>query len=356
MEHIDGEDLASVLRRVGRLTEDKALELGRQVCAGLAAAHAAGVLDRDLNPANVMLDSTGHARITDFGLAVVLASMGDEREVAGTPAYMAPEQIAGEPASAQTDIWSFGVLFFEILTGKRPFVGRSLAELARVQRESPPAPPSSVVSGIGPGVDAIVERCLAPDPRQRPRTAMDVLTALTGGDALGAAVAAGQTPSPDAVAAAGTEGTLRPATAWACFVGGLVCVLVYVIFLGSRFSVVEHATLERPPEVLAARAQEIVEQLGLAEPLAAVTCGFGYDDDAMAFLASHARPPGAPPSPIVFWCRQGSRRPVGSDPRNQITDREPPPAPGEVVTVLDPCRSRSWHHGTSRRPPAHRPS
>src|SRR5438093_8779654 len=96
MEYVDGEDLASLIRRIGRLPQDKAIDIARQTCAGLAAAHERGVLHRDLKPANVMLDGDGNVRLTDFGLAVAAADAAAVR--AGTPEYMAPEQLAGEPA------------------------------------------------------------------------------------------------------------------------------------------------------------------------------------------------------------------------------------------------------------------
>src|SRR3954471_10763591 len=104
MEYVDGEDLASLLRRIGRIPQDKAIELARQLCAGVAAAHERGVLHRDLKPANVMIDGEGNVRITDFGIATV----GGEGAgtVAGTPQYMAPEQLAGRPASVRTDIYA----------------------------------------------------------------------------------------------------------------------------------------------------------------------------------------------------------------------------------------------------------
>ena len=95
MEFIKGEELSSLLRRIGRLPADKAIEIARQLCAGLAAAHDRGVLHRDLKPANVMIDSDGNVRITDFGIAGLIEEIRDEDVRAGTPAYMSPEQLAG---------------------------------------------------------------------------------------------------------------------------------------------------------------------------------------------------------------------------------------------------------------------
>src|ERR1700728_1934331 len=121
MEYVDGEDLASLLRRIGRLPEDKALDIARQLCAGLAAAHTKGVLHRDLKPANIMLDGRGQVVITDFGLAGVADQIQGAEVRSGTPAYMAPEQLAGKEVSTRSDIFSLGLVLYEVFTGKRAF-------------------------------------------------------------------------------------------------------------------------------------------------------------------------------------------------------------------------------------------
>src|SRR5215510_10252636 len=121
MEYVDGEDLASLLRRIGRLPEDKALEIARQLCAGLQAAHDEGVLHRDLKPANVMIDGRGRAKITDFGLAGATGGISGHEAQVGTPQYMAPEQVTGRELSERTDIYSLGLVLYELFTGKRAF-------------------------------------------------------------------------------------------------------------------------------------------------------------------------------------------------------------------------------------------
>ena len=124
MEYVDGEDLGSLLRRIGRLPADKALEIARKLCAGLAAAHEKGVLHRDLKPANVMLDGRGQVLLTDFGLAGLAGEIEGAEIRNGTPAYMAPEQLAGEEVTVRSDIYSLGLVLYEIFTGKLPFESR----------------------------------------------------------------------------------------------------------------------------------------------------------------------------------------------------------------------------------------
>src|SRR5271170_1056478 len=129
MEYVDGEDLASLLRRIGRLPADKALEIARQLCAGLAAAHAKGVLHRDLKPANIMLDGRGQVVVTDFGLAGLADDIRGNEIRSGTPAYMAPEQLAGKEVSPRSDIYALGLVLYEVFTGKRAFAEKIAGEV-----------------------------------------------------------------------------------------------------------------------------------------------------------------------------------------------------------------------------------
>src|SRR5262245_43085195 len=166
MEYVDGEDLASLLRRIGRFPEDRALEIARQICAGLAAAHERGVVHRDLKPANVMLDGTGKVRLTDFGLA----GAAGEAIRAGTPAYMAPEQLAGNEVTARSDIYSLGLVLYEVFTGQRALDGKNLAELIRKREQSGILPPTSIVKSLDPKIEAAIMRCLRPDVDDRPHS------------------------------------------------------------------------------------------------------------------------------------------------------------------------------------------
>src|SRR5712691_2362474 len=145
MEYVDGEDLASVVRRIGRLSPDKATEIARQICAGLAAAHERGVIHRDLKPANVMLDGAGKIRVMDFGLAGVAASIKGADVRAGTPAYMAPEQLAGREVSTKSDLYSLGLILYEILTGKRAFHASTIPELMKLREQGTITNPSTLV-------------------------------------------------------------------------------------------------------------------------------------------------------------------------------------------------------------------
>jgi predicted Ser/Thr protein kinase len=184
MEYVDGEDLRSLLRRIGRLPPDKAVEIARKLCAGLAAAHDKGVLHRDLKPANIMVDGRGQVLIADFGLAALAGQLEGTNVREGTPAYMAPEQLAGKEASVRSDLYALGLVLHEMFTAKRAFEDGS-------ERITPPNVTSGV-KDIDPLVERVIVRCLNVDPRNRPASALAVAAALPGGDPLAAALAAGR--------------------------------------------------------------------------------------------------------------------------------------------------------------------
>jgi serine/threonine-protein kinase len=330
MEFIKGEELASLLRRIGRLPADKAVEIARQLCAGLAAAHDNHVLHRDLKPANVMIDADGNVRVTDFGLAGLVEEIGGDELRAGTPAYMAPEQLAGKEVSVRSDIYSLGLVLYEVFTGKRAFEAGTLDELLRLrQSEATPTNPSSLVKEIDPLVERVILRCLEKDPKGRPSSALQVAAALPGGDPLQAALAAGETPSPEMVAAAPKEGALRPAVAAALLVSFFV-LFALACFLSDRITLYSLASLGKSPEVLQERAREIIKRLGYADEPADSAYGIFPDRAYLQYVAETDQSRGrwdklatAQPPAFYFWYRQ-SPRPLRSTSVEPIRPDNPP--------------------------------
>ena len=312
MEYVDGEDLATLLRRIGRLPSDKATEIARQLCAGLAAAHDHGVIHRDLKPANVMIDGRGKARITDFGLAGVAGSFEAGESGAGTPAYMAPEQLAGKDPSVQSDIYALGLVLYEVFTGKRAFEAATLADLRRAHEHSSPTNPSLLVKDIDPIVERVILRCIEKDPGKRPASALQVAAALPGGDPLAAALAAGETPSPEMVAASGESEGLRPLVAWILLAGVVVSVTA-AILLSAQTMLYRRVPLEKPPEELAARARDILHSVGYSDPPVDTAMGFYEGNEFLRYIAEHdkskTRWDNLETGAFVFWYR-GSPRPL----------------------------------------------
>jgi len=301
MEFIDGEDLASLLKRVGRLSEEKALEVSRQLCASLAAVHDQGLLHRDLKPANIMLDGRGRVRLTDFGLAAAEASVSGIEVRYGTPLYQAPEQAAGKEVTVRSDIYALGLIMYELFTGKRAYEGTN--------RNTPPPTPSSVISGFSHAIEHVINRCLETDPEKRPQSAAAVLSGLPGGDPLAEAVAAGVTPSPEVVAAAGITGVLSVRIGTALLVS-LVIFLVIFLKLYDRVMLVGMVGLPEPTDALTRRARDVLEMAGF--PGRADAVGFDHDQHFLYYDGFDPKDLSTwnewiqkrPVTPIYFWCRQ----------------------------------------------------
>jgi len=333
MEFVDGEDLASLLQRIGRLPQDKGIEMAHALSAGLAAAHARGVVHRDLKPANIMLNRAGRAIIMDFGLAGVAAQLRGPDVLAGTPAYMAPEQLLARNVTARSDIYALGLVLYELFTGARVFSGTE---------RGPVAAPSLLVKDLSPAIDRLVLACLNDDPQRRPASAMAVAQALPGGDPVAAAMRAGQTPSPEMVAA--SRATVRlgvRALAW-CFVA-VVALLVTIYALMPGFNDVGMAPLEVPPDVLVARARDIAGAAGYGARPRDHAFDFERDLGHLDHLGARGfdwrRLADLRPGIFLWWYREsrGWLVPRGSWPG--VTRENPPPAAGDVEVVLD-ARSR----------------
>jgi serine/threonine protein kinase/predicted ATPase len=180
MEYVPGEDLKSFIRRVGYLPPGKAISIGKQVCEGLAEAHSLGVIHRDLKPQNIMVDKSGNPKIMDFGIARLLKAEGitGEGAIIGTPEYMSPEQVEGKETDQRSDIYSLGVVLYEMLTGKVPFEGEGTFSIALKHRDETPPHPRELNPEISAKLSAIILKCMAKEKEKRFQSAQDLLQDL----------------------------------------------------------------------------------------------------------------------------------------------------------------------------------
>ena len=332
MEYLDGEDLGSLLRRIGRLPGDKAVEFSRRLCAGLAAAHEKGVLHRDLKPANVMIDGRGQVLIMDFGLAAAADAIAGGDIRSGTPAYMAPEQKEGREVTVRSDIYSLGLVLVEMFTGQK----------ASQDGASRPEKLSTTVKDLDPAVEKLIQRCLDPNPSRRPQSALDVARALPGGDPLAEALAAGDTPSPEMVAASEDTGVLSVRAAVACLVL-VIAGLAAQVFWGSRQSILNLTPMPYSPEVLEQKAREMAARFGYTAAPLDVDRGFFYDGDYYGWAQRTLKPAeyrvqlanGEPPA-LIFAHNQSPQYMIPESPVGQISRTDPARVPGWVEVWLDP--------------------
>lgn len=351
MEFVRGEELSSLLKRIGRLPQDKAIEVGRQLCAGLAAVHERGVLHRDLKPANIMLDEHGEVRITDFGIAAIATEIDRRDAMSGTPAYMSPEQLEGNELTIKSDIYSLGLVLYEVFTGKRAFDAASLPELMRLRRsDSTPASPAQIVPELDLLVERVIFRCLERDPAKRPASALQVAAALPGGDPLAAALAAGETPSPEMVAAAPKLGALKPSVATALLASAIV-MLAAVCFLSRYTALYRQVPLNKSPEVLRDRAAELVKKFGYTAPFGDSTYGMGIDREYLKHIhdtdpsrSRWNRLSSGQPAAVYFWYRQ-SPQPFNVSSGGEVDEFLPArDLPGMATLTLDTTgRLRSFY-------------
>jgi len=180
MEYVSGEDLKSLIRRVGELTSGKTVFIARQICEGLAEAHRLGIIHRDLKPHNVMIDRDGNVRIMDFGIARTYRKEGvtDTGVIIGTPEYMSPEQVEGRELDQRSDIYSLGILLYEMLTGRVPFRGDTPLSVAVKQKTERPLAPRRVNPQISEDIDRIILKCLEKDKNRRYQDAEELLEEL----------------------------------------------------------------------------------------------------------------------------------------------------------------------------------
>ena len=347
MEYIDGEDLKSLIRRIGRLSHEKAIEIGSQICSGLAAAHAKGVLHRDLKPSNVMIDGKGRARITDFGLALFPGKETCPAENAGTPAYMAPEQLLNGQTNVQSDLYSLGLVLFELFTGRYAHPSGSMRDLVQLhEKKSGPIRPSNVIDDMDPAVDVAVRLCLDSDPSGRPKSAASVAAMLNVGNPLYADDLPDELPSPELLATFGERGLLSPKTA--VLISTAVCVGLIALLILSGTSRRSNVNRLTHPEVLQRDARMAIQKFGYS------TASPDCVDWASGFLEQKQcnSIDGCP----VFWYRQsptpliGIQIPLEVKPANYgtIVDLNDPPwtQPGMIALTLDSVYKGDSEHAT----------
>ena len=174
MEHVPGSDLKTLLRKRGRFTVEEAIPLIVQACAGIGYAHRAGLVHCDVKPHNMLVTPDKRLKVTDFGIARALATIHPEEHsevVWGSPQYFSPEQAAGEPPSPASDVYSLGIVLYELLTGSLPFNATTPQELGRMHLDAYPHPIREYLPDISPTLEQIVDKVLSKEPSARYRTA-----------------------------------------------------------------------------------------------------------------------------------------------------------------------------------------
>jgi serine/threonine protein kinase len=180
MEYVSGQDLKGLIRQTGQLTVGKSISIAKQVCKGLAEAHKLGVVHRDLKPHNIMIDKEGNARIMDFGIARSLDAEGitDAKVIIGTPKYMSPEQVEGEEVDQRSDIYSLGIILYEMVTEKTPFDGDTALSIALKHKTQTPPEPREFNAQIPEDLSRVILKCLEKDKQKRYQSAEEVFSEL----------------------------------------------------------------------------------------------------------------------------------------------------------------------------------
>ncbi len=339
MEYVDGEDLNGLLARIGRLPADKAMQIARKLCAGLAAAHDRGVIHRDLKPHNIMLNKRGEVVIMDFGLAAIADQLTGSESQNGTPAYMAPEQLKGSGVTARSDIYSLGLVFYELFTGKRPYEANNVQQLIERQESLQLGSMTTLAPDVDPKVEKVIRHCLQPDPLKRPSSALAVAAALPGGDPLAAALAAGETPSPEVVAAAGETVGFPLKYAVLCLTVFLACIVAMVWIRQAHYAMMI-ADAEYSPEVLKQKARDLAASFGYTQKPADSWVSMERRPEMVSALNKLPQPRKfgewlAAESPYLMQYRESLSELVAEQDGVVRRNNPPPDEPGMVYVQLD---------------------
>jgi eukaryotic-like serine/threonine-protein kinase len=180
MDYVEGRSLREILENDGPFPLDRAVSIVRQVAEGLAAAHEKGIVHRDLKPGNILIDADGNAFITDFGVARSLEKSGITRAgaIVGTPDYLSPEQVSGDPVDGRTDLYALGIVFYEMLSGRLPFSGESQAEMLAQRIAGRPRDLKEAGVSAPAWVRGVLRRCLERSPARRYQSARELIEDL----------------------------------------------------------------------------------------------------------------------------------------------------------------------------------
>ncbi len=280
MELVDGRSLRTLMRDVEAVSIRQGLRIARQIAAGLAEAHAQGIVHRDLKPENILIARDGVVKVMDFGIARLMDSrLTATGQLLGTPAYMSPEQAQGRPADARSDIYSLGLVMYELFCGQPAFSGETPVALVAKQAAETPIPPRTIEADLPPRIDAAIRRCLEKDPGARFQSIAELDAALAGGS-----TAALDTPAPAPASASLPERltTWRRAD-WLLLAGAVVGAIVFVLAFG-RVSLAPRSQVAFDRPVLGRIAEEHLQRLGLRPANLRITAG-NLDPGAYVYLA-----------------------------------------------------------------------